>query len=35
MDRTAVITTNAETVVAKPSGLQEVINSETGKRIYY
>ncbi|KAJ4959399.1 hypothetical protein NE237_026510 [Protea cynaroides] len=30
-DRTAVITTNAETVVVKPSGLQEVIDAETAK----
>ncbi|XP_077247400.1 phosphoacetylglucosamine mutase-like [Tasmannia lanceolata] len=30
-DRTAVITANAETVVVKPSGLQELINSETAK----
>eukprot|EP00268_Persea_americana_P005185 TRINITY_DN11744_c0_g1_i1.p1 TRINITY_DN11744_c0_g1~~TRINITY_DN11744_c0_g1_i1.p1 ORF type:complete len:107 (-),score=25.69 TRINITY_DN11744_c0_g1_i1:2-322(-) len=31
MDRTAVSTTNAETVVVEPSGLQEVINTETAK----
>ncbi|OVA02487.1 Alpha-D-phosphohexomutase [Macleaya cordata] len=31
VDRTAVITTNAETEVVKPSGLQEAINSETAK----
>ncbi|XP_057763266.1 phosphoacetylglucosamine mutase [Arachis stenosperma] len=30
-DRTAVITTNAETVVVSPPGLQEAINNETGK----
>ncbi|KAF9598859.1 hypothetical protein IFM89_031979 [Coptis chinensis] len=30
-DRTAVTTANAETVVVKPSGLQEAINSETAK----
>ncbi|XP_043715608.1 phosphoacetylglucosamine mutase isoform X1 [Telopea speciosissima] len=30
-DRTAVITTNAETVVVRPSGLQEVIDAETDK----
>ncbi|XP_016201523.1 phosphoacetylglucosamine mutase [Arachis ipaensis] len=30
-DRTTVITTNAETVVVSPPGLQEAINNETGK----
>ncbi|KAJ1386557.1 Phosphoacetylglucosamine mutase [Sesbania bispinosa] len=30
-DRTAVITTNAETVVVSPPGLQEAINAETAK----
>ncbi|KAL5724269.1 phosphoacetylglucosamine mutase [Ranunculus cassubicifolius] len=30
-DRTAVTTTNAETVVVKPSGLQDAINTETAK----
>ncbi|RZB60276.1 Phosphoacetylglucosamine mutase isoform C [Glycine soja] len=29
-DRTAVVTTNAETVVVSPPGLQEAINEETG-----
>ncbi|XAR55865.1 Phosphoacetylglucosamine mutase [Bertholletia excelsa] len=31
VDRTAVITTNAETVVVKPPGIQEAINDETAK----
>ncbi|XP_030471133.1 phosphoacetylglucosamine mutase [Syzygium oleosum] len=31
MDRTAVVTANAETVVVKPSGIQEAINAETVK----
>ncbi|KAI3894437.1 hypothetical protein MKX03_003842 [Papaver bracteatum] len=31
MDRTAVITANAETEVVKPTGLQEAINSEAAK----
>ncbi|XAR54850.1 Phosphoacetylglucosamine mutase [Bertholletia excelsa] len=31
VDRTAVITTNAETVVVKPLGIQEAINDETAK----
>lgn len=30
-DRTAVVTTNAETVVVSPPGLQEAINEETAK----
>ncbi|XP_042482270.1 phosphoacetylglucosamine mutase [Macadamia integrifolia] len=30
-DRTAVITTNAETVVVRPPGLQELIDAETAK----
>ncbi|OWM64099.1 hypothetical protein CDL15_Pgr018670 [Punica granatum] len=30
-DRTAVVTTNAETQVASPQGIQEAINSETAK----
>ncbi|KAK1305508.1 Phosphoacetylglucosamine mutase [Acorus calamus] len=30
-DRNAVVTTNAETTVVKPSGLQELINYETAK----
>lgn len=30
-DRTAVTTSNAETVVVKPSHLQEAINTETGE----
>lgn len=29
-DRTAIVTTNAETVVVSPPGLQEAINEETG-----
>ncbi|XP_077244774.1 phosphoacetylglucosamine mutase-like [Tasmannia lanceolata] len=32
-DRTVVITTNAETVVVRPSGLQELINSEIAKYV--
>lgn len=35
VDRTAVITANAETVVVSPPGLQEVINAETGIFILY
>ncbi|KAL6183576.1 hypothetical protein ACLB2K_044987 [Fragaria x ananassa] len=31
VDRTAVVTANAETVVAKPPGIQEAINAETAK----
>ncbi|GAV90135.1 PGM_PMM_IV domain-containing protein/PGM_PMM_I domain-containing protein/PGM_PMM_II domain-containing protein/PGM_PMM_III domain-containing protein [Cephalotus follicularis] len=31
VDRTAVVTTNAETVVLRPHGLQEAINAETAK----
>ncbi|KAF5729674.1 putative phosphoglucomutase [Tripterygium wilfordii] len=31
VDRTAVVTTNAETVVAKPPGIQEAIDAETAK----
>ncbi|XP_030524591.1 phosphoacetylglucosamine mutase isoform X1 [Rhodamnia argentea] len=31
MDRTAVVTANAETVVVKPPGIQEAINAETVK----
>lgn len=31
VDRTAVITANAETVVVKPLGIQEAINMEIGK----
>ncbi|XP_052210262.1 phosphoacetylglucosamine mutase [Diospyros lotus] len=31
LDRTAVVTTNAETVVVKPLGIQERINAETAK----
>lgn len=31
LDRTAVVTTNAETMVVKPPGLQEAINAETAK----
>lgn len=34
LDRTAVVTTNAETMVVKPPGLQEAINAETGKQLY-
>ena len=31
LDRAAVVTANAETVVVKPSGIQEAINAEIGK----
>lgn len=31
MDRTAVVTANAETVAVKPPGIQEAINVEIGK----
>lgn len=30
MDRTAVVTANAETMVVQPPGIQEAINAETG-----
>ena len=30
VDRTAVVTANAETEVVKPPGIQEAINTETG-----
>lgn len=30
VDRTAVVTANAETEVVKPPGIQEAIDSETG-----
>jgi phosphoacetylglucosamine mutase len=33
VDRTAVITANAETVVVRPPGIQEAINAETGNNI--
>lgn len=32
MDRSAVVTANAETVAVTPSGIQEAINAETGKQ---
>lgn len=35
VDRTAVITANAEIVVLKPVGIQEAINAETGKFIQW
>lgn len=31
VDRTAVVTANAETVVVQPAGIQEAIDTETGK----
>jgi phosphoacetylglucosamine mutase len=31
VDRTAVVTANAETVAVSPPGIQEAINAETGK----
>ncbi|RVW37026.1 Phosphoacetylglucosamine mutase [Vitis vinifera] len=31
VDRTAVVTENAETVVVKPPGLREAINAEIGR----
>ena len=30
VDRTAVVTTNAETVTVRPPGIQEAIDAETG-----
>lgn len=33
VDRTAVITENAETKVVRPAGIQEAIDAETGKFI--
>lgn len=33
VDRTAVITENAETIVMSPAGIQEDIDAETGKLI--
>lgn len=33
VDRTAVITENAETKVVSPTGIQEAIDAETGKQI--
>lgn len=34
VDRTAVITENAETKVVSPAGIQEAIDAETGKPIF-
>jgi len=33
VDRTAVITANAETMVVRPPGIQEAINAEAGNNI--
>lgn len=33
VDRTAIITANAETKVVSPTGIQEAIDAETGKLI--
>lgn len=33
VDRTAVVTTNAETKAVSPHGIQEAIDAETGKML--
>ena len=35
VDRTVVVTANAETVAVKPLGIQEAINAETGNCIQH